>query len=217
MVACDESIPSVLTIDMADYPAKLAATMGDAAPRQITAIGNRAALRQPTLAIFCSVACPGDIIHQLYDLAQALRNAGVTVISGFQSPMELECRWLLLRGQQPIIVCPARSITTMCVPSDLRASLAEKRLLLLSPFAPDERRLTKNLAATRNYFVAALADAVMIAHAAPGGQLAQLPAQVVAWEKPLLTLPSPHNAAIIEQGAQPVTPTNISAWWPIAR
>jgi len=40
MVACDESIPSVLTIDMADYPAKLAATMGDAAPRQITAIGN---------------------------------------------------------------------------------------------------------------------------------------------------------------------------------
>lgn len=42
-----------------------------------------------------------------------LRDAGVTVIGEFHSPMEKECLNILLRGSQPIIVCPARSLENM--------------------------------------------------------------------------------------------------------
>jgi hypothetical protein len=34
------------------------------------------------------LGCPGNLIVTTYDIAQILRNAGMTVISGFHSPME---------------------------------------------------------------------------------------------------------------------------------
>src|SRR5690348_12573481 len=103
------------------------------APQAITARGDLAILQRPALALFCSIACPGDVILQTYDLARDLRDAGVTVAGGFHAPMERECLHLLLRGTQPIVVCPAR---------EWRAPLAEGRLLLLSPFGEGSRRAT---------------------------------------------------------------------------
>jgi hypothetical protein len=44
---------------------------------------------------------------------ELLRGAGIPIIGGFHSPMEKECLDLLLRGQQPIVICPARSIQGM--------------------------------------------------------------------------------------------------------
>jgi HEPN domain-containing protein len=35
---------------------------------------------------------------------------GVTVVGGFHAPMERECLTILLRGAQPVILCPARNI-----------------------------------------------------------------------------------------------------------
>ena len=64
-------------------------------------------LERRLLGLFCSTKCPGDAILQTYDLVRALRDAGVAVIGGFHSPMEKECLDLLLRGNQPIVICPA--------------------------------------------------------------------------------------------------------------
>ena len=50
--------------------------------------GNRSLLDQPLTALFCSSRCPGDLILQAYDAAQALRDAGVAVIGGFHTPIE---------------------------------------------------------------------------------------------------------------------------------
>jgi len=44
------------------------------------------------------------------------RDDGVTVISGFHTPVEKECLRILLRGSQPVIICPARSIEGMRIP-----------------------------------------------------------------------------------------------------
>jgi predicted Rossmann fold nucleotide-binding protein DprA/Smf involved in DNA uptake len=99
------------------YPLTLREYFGERAPKTLTASGNLDILQRKKLALFCSVKCPGTLILQTYDLARVLRNAGVTVISGFHSPMEKECLALLLRGTQPVIVCPARSIERMRVPS----------------------------------------------------------------------------------------------------
>ena len=78
--------------------------------------GNLQLLEESLTAFFCSVPCPGDLILKAYDLARTMRDAGVPVIGGFQTPMVKECLRLLLRGSQPVVICPARGIDNMQVP-----------------------------------------------------------------------------------------------------
>ena len=168
------------------------------------ALGNREILRNRKLALFCSVRCPGKLVLQTYDLAQRLRDAGVTVIGGFHSPMEQERLRLLLRGRQPIIVCPARSVERMRVPAEWQAPLDASRLLVLSPFGPEQRRATADLAAARNAFVASLADEMFVAYAEPGGKTERLCRAALADRKPVLTFDASENANLIALGARPV-------------
>lgn len=179
------------------------------APAFITALGNLDILQRKKLALFCSVKCPGALILQTYDLARVLRDEGVTTIGGFHSPMEKECLALLLRGTQPIIICPARSIERMRIPAGWKAPLAEGRLLLLSPFAEKLRRVTAGLARKRNELVATLADEVFVAHAAPGSKTEHFCHEVLSWDKPLLTLESGENAYLLALGAKPVQPGHV--------
>ncbi len=177
-------------------------------PSTVTAVGNVDILQRRKLALFCSVKCPGNLILQTYDLARALRDEGVTTIGGFHSPMEKECLTLLLRGMQPVIICLARSIERMRIPSEWKTPLEESRLLLLSPFAEKLRRITANLAQKRNEFVAALADAVFVAHAAPGSKTEHFCHDVLSWGKPLLTLESDENVHLLSFGAKPFRSEN---------
>jgi predicted Rossmann fold nucleotide-binding protein DprA/Smf involved in DNA uptake len=195
------------------YPVALQQHLGDRTPRTLAALGNLDILRQKKLALFCSVKCPGILILQTYDLARALRDAGVTVIGGFHSPMEKECLTLLLRGTQPVIVCPARSIERMRGPTGWKAPLAEGRLLLFSPFEEKFRRVTANSAQKRNEFVAALADAVFVAHAASSSKTEQFCHDMLTLGKPLLTLESDENTGLITRGARPVQPGCIGEEW----
>ena len=84
--------------------------------------------------------------------------------------MEKECLRLLLRGIQPVVVCPARGIESMRIPRDWRPALDEGRLLIISPFPATVRRPTAKLSAKRNDLVASLASRVFIAHAAAGSK-----------------------------------------------
>jgi len=90
----------------------------DVAGQSVMAVGNQGILQPKKLALFCSRKCPGNLILKAYDLARSLREEGTTVISGFHTPVEKECLRILLRGAQPIIICPARSIEGMRIPSE---------------------------------------------------------------------------------------------------
>jgi predicted Rossmann fold nucleotide-binding protein DprA/Smf involved in DNA uptake len=205
--------PFYIGQDDALYPTSLRSYLADRAPVAITARGNLdillgrgTARRAPTLALFCSVQCSSAIILQTYELARALRDAGVTVISGFHSPMEKECLNILLGGTQPVIICPARSIERLRLPADWKAALAQGRLLLLSPFAEKQRRATTGRAQTRNEVVAALADVLLVAHAIPDGKTDHFCRTVRTWGKPLLALKSNDNAHLFALGAFPIQP-----------
>ena len=169
--------------------------------------GNLSLLDEPLTALFCSNRCPGDLILKTYDLARAMRDAGVPVIGGFQTAMERECLPLLLRGNQPVVVCPARGIDNMRIPRDWRPALDDGRLLVLSPFPVTVRRPTAELASQRNCFVAELAQRVFIAHAAPGSKTEAFARCFADAGKPLLTLDSPANANLVEMGAEIFNPT----------
>lgn len=155
------------------YPARVRARLGGHAPKQLYAFGNMALLAQPKTALFSSSRCPGDAILRTYDQAASWREARRCVVSGFHSPVEKECLRILLRGNGPIIVCPARGMPSRMPPEWIKP-LADGRMLILSIFPPSVLRKTAALAAERNDFVAALADDIWIAHVTPGGKLDKL-------------------------------------------
>ena len=172
----------------------------------IAARGNVAILDSRLLALFCSARCPGDLILKTYDLARKLRESGTTVVGGFHSPMERECLELLLRGTQPVVICPARGIEPTRLPRQWSAAIQQGRMLILSPFAGTVRRPTIRTAAQRNDFVAAIADAVLVAHAAPASKTEAFCRRLHLLGKPLFTLPGLQNSALLALGAVAIDP-----------
>jgi len=194
----------------ADYPAELTDYLGEQAPATVALWGARAIWfkrndNEPLLALFCSAKAPAGIILRVHDLAQGWRAGEVTVISGFHSPAEQECLAVLLRGPGPVIVCPARGLARMRLKREYKEPMAAGRLLLMSPFGEGVRRMTADTALTRNRFVAALADAVLIAHAQPGSKTEQLVQKVLEWGKPVYTLDNAANSNLLALGAKPYT------------
>lgn len=189
-----------------NYPDVLNLYLNNTAPAVIAAIGNLSFLKNKRLGVFSSVKCPGAIILKIYDLMRDLREIGVAVISGFHSPMEQESLNILLKGKQPVIVCPARSIENMCLRREYKQPLADGRLLMISPFGEKVGRATADTATIRNEFVAALADRVFVAYAAPGSKTEALCREVLAWGKPLHTFGDNANANLLKLGAQPFDP-----------
>jgi len=171
--------PLLIHIDDRSYPSRLTERMGASAPATLSALGNLDLLALPKTALFCSARCPGSAILAAYDQAAIWRDSGRCIISGFHSPVERECLRILLRGKQPIIICPARALPKR-IPSEWRQPLADGRLLILSAFPDTQPRVTADRAHRRNEIVAALADEAYFAHITPGGNTDLLAKMVAA-------------------------------------
>ncbi len=175
-----------ITPSDACWPRSLNERLGDSAPSALQAIGPVALLATRKTALFCSARTPGAAILCSHDTARRMRDEGVAVISGFHSPVEKDCLRILLRGKQPIIICPARAIEGMRIPPECRATFEAGRLLFLSPFTEQPKRVTKESAMRRNEIVAALADEVFIAHIAPDGETERIAELLARWRVPVL-------------------------------
>ncbi len=186
---------------MPDTPTALQRCLKSGSVSAITSKGNLDLLDRKLIGFFCSVRCPGDAILKTYDLARALRGTDVTLIGGFQSPMEKDFLDLVLRGPSSVVVCPARDLSTMRIPKGWKNPLAEGRLLLLSFFDDNIRRPTADLAAKRNAHVAALAHRLLIAHAEKSGKPEKLCKDALAEGKQVFTLDSPDNTHLLQLSA----------------
>lgn len=163
--------------------------------------GNQMVLDMPLLGVFCSVECPGDLILKTYDLARLLASASrFAIIGGFQSPIEQEFLIALLRGTTSVIVCPARTLHATSL-EPYRQAIDQGRLLLLSPFASHERRMTRQTCDRRNSFVAAVADRVFVSYASPGGMVEHMCRDLLVQHKPVFTFDSQYNRTIMGAGA----------------
>ena len=126
--------------------------------------------------------------------------------------MERECLTILLRGAQPVIICPARSINNMRINKEYKKPLKDGRLLFLSPFDENQRRISAKRSHYRNLFVAAMSSVIFIAHAEPSSKTEELCWQILSWQKPIYTFESDYNKNIIDMGARPVNVDNVSEW-----
>ena len=152
-------------------------------PSELEVLGDPSCLNGSMIGFLCSRRAPGAVVIAVHDWARAARDAGAAVISGFQSPLERDVLRFLLRGSQPIVVCPARDIGRYRVPAEWREPLGKGRLTVVSPFGAKDRRITARLASERNRFVAAVAETLIIAHATSGGALAAVADEMRAWGK----------------------------------
>ncbi|MDE0466706.1 MAG: DNA-processing protein DprA [Candidatus Poribacteria bacterium] len=196
------------------YPTGLKQYLKTETPETIWVRGNidllpwqNTTLNGDLWALFCSSKCPGEIILKAHDLAQKFREIGIPTIGGYHSPVEQECLRVLLRGAQPILLCPARSIENIRLKPAWKDALTERRLLILSIFREHHRRSTATLANQRNVFVAALADKICIAHAAEESKTLEFAQQVLAWDKPVFTFETPANQSLFELGARRLEPS----------
>lgn len=170
---------SRITRDDPKYPAVLRRRLGADAPTVIVATGNLELLSHRKTGLFASQSAPAEDMLRVHDAAASLRDAGTTVISGFQSPVEEDCRDILLRGKQPLIYCPARAIERMRIPKEWREAFDAGRVLILSPFQERPTRKTRQTASICNRFVAAMCDECAFAIGNPNG----LTAEVAEWVK----------------------------------
>ena len=207
---------SIIRITQTDpnYPEQLKRYLNTEAPETIWRWGEVNLLTSRNIsqerelwALFCSSKCPGEIILKTHDLAQRFRRLGKSTIGGFHSPVEKECLRVLLRGEHPLIICPARGLENMRLKPEWKRALSENRLLILSIFAGKFRRSTVELARQRNKFVAALADKILVAHAAEGSRTLEFAKTVAEWGKPLFTFDTKANKSLLQLGAQPVEST----------
>ena len=173
------------------FPQTPLAGSGSGAPSELWTAGPIAILAKQKTGFFCSSQCPGSIILKTFDAITRMRDEGQVLIGGFHSVMEWECLGILLRGRQPVIWVPARSIVGMHLKPELVPAFNAGRLLILSPFPPKEKRITAVLAEARNRFVGALADRVFVPHAAPNSRTLALCNELRSAGKSILTLDDP--------------------------
>lgn len=167
----------------------------------IESCGNKALLDTLLIGVFCSIECPGELILKTYDMARLLADSkDCGIIGGFQSPIEQEFLIGLLRGTTHVVVCPPRTLHAVSM-APYEVALQQGRLLLLSPFAAYERRMTRQTCERRNKFVAALADRVFVSYAAQGGLVERLCLDLIAQRKPLFAFDSDFNRNILDRGA----------------
>jgi hypothetical protein len=139
-----------------------------------------------------------------FDAITQMRDEGQVLIGGFHSVTEFECLSILLRGRQPVIWVPARSIVEMHLKAELLPAFDAGRLLILSPFPSKDKRITATHSEVRNRFVGALADRIFIPHAAPGGKTEALCHTLLANNKCVFTVSDPSNEHLASMGAEPL-------------
>jgi predicted Rossmann fold nucleotide-binding protein DprA/Smf involved in DNA uptake len=189
--------------DESAYPGLLSACLGPEAPVELELLGRVNLLEQPKLAVYCSSKCPGTVLTQAYDLANALRQDVVAVMSGFHAPVEREWWSILSPSPARIIRCPARELVRRRLQPEEYKLLQQQRLLLMG-FGQQTKRTTQETAFYRNVCMAALAEWLFIAHAAPGSKTWTLCRQALLWGKPVYTFRDPANDPLASLGVQPV-------------
>jgi predicted Rossmann fold nucleotide-binding protein DprA/Smf involved in DNA uptake len=165
----------------------------------LRSLGNRELLHRKWISFFCSIRCPGHLLWKAYDLAQRWRAENQPVIGGFHSPVEKEVLNIMLRSTVPVCIVLARSLPKR-IPKEFCRPLDEDRLLLVSPFDEKTRRATQETAAYRNQVVAALADKVFLAYAAPGSKTEAFCREVVGTGKPCMTFDDPKTVNLKAAG-----------------
>lgn len=135
--------------------------------------GNKTILDLHKTAFLCSQKCPAEIVLKSYDWAKQQRKQGNCIICGNHSQIEKDVFEILLKGKQPLILALARGIKT-CWEPEIEKAVNENRLLVISPFENEIKRITRETAKKRNERIVEISDKIMVGYRTKNGQLEKL-------------------------------------------
>jgi Zn ribbon nucleic-acid-binding protein len=135
--------------------------------------GNIAIQNLNKTAFLCSQKCPAEIVLKSFDWAKEQRETGNCIICGNHSQIEKDVFEILLKGKQPLILVLARSMKTRWEP-EIENAVNEKRLLVISPFEKETKRVTRETAEIRNKKIIEISDKIIVGYKSKNGQLEKL-------------------------------------------
>ena len=125
------------------------------------------------------------------------------MVSGFHSPLEKDLLPILLRGDQPVVMCLARNLESYRISKNQKALIDKGQLLLVSPvFKQSQSRITLQTTQIRNLLIVQICSQVLIIHAEPGGSLDQLCQKWVADQRDVFALRGRPNQHLFERSVK---------------
>jgi predicted Rossmann fold nucleotide-binding protein DprA/Smf involved in DNA uptake len=162
-------------------PVPCAQRVGPDFVSRIVGAGESALLDEPLLGLIASRECPGHVLLETLDRVPEWVKAGRVIVSGFHSPLEQQVLRSLFRRKGRAVKVLARGFgdngADYRPTADEREPLTSGRMLVISAFAPEVRRITRATALARNRLVLALATETVIPHVSAGSPLADLIAE----------------------------------------
>ncbi|MCL4470953.1 MAG: DNA-processing protein DprA [Gammaproteobacteria bacterium] len=155
-------------------PAICAQRVGPEFAARIVGAGETALLDEPLLGLVASRECPGHVLLETLDLVPEWVKSGRVIVSGFHSPLEQQVLRSVLRREGRVVKVLARGMTDYRPTPEEREPLTSGRMLVVSAFAPEVRRTTRETALARNRLVLALATEIVVPHVTAGSPLAAL-------------------------------------------
>ena len=136
-------------------------------------LGNKEILRHYKIGFLCSRKVPANIILKTYDWAIEQRDNDVCVVSSFHSKIEKDVFDILVKGTQPIILVLARGMMKR-LDKKLIKLIDKNRLLVMTPFNKDVKKITVDTAKERNTVVAEICEKFFVPYYTQPGSLAAL-------------------------------------------
>ncbi len=135
--------------------------------------GNKDILTLSKTVFLCSQRCPAEVVLKSFDWAREQREEGNCIICGNHSQIEKDVFEILLKGKQPLILFLARGMKSRWE-LQIEKAVKDNRLLVISPFDKDIKRITRKTAEKRNEKMIDMSDKVAAGFITPNGQLDKL-------------------------------------------
>lgn len=132
--------------------------------------GNVAILENFKSAFLCSQRCPADVVLKSYDWAKQQRKVGNCILCGNHSQIGKYVFEILLKGTQPLVLVLARGLKGRWE-LGIEQAVQNNRLLVISPFGDNIRRVTRETAKLRNEKILEISDRIVVGFKTEGGQL----------------------------------------------
>lgn len=136
-------------------------------------LGNIDLLKSSKTAFLCSQKCPAEVVLKSYDWAKKQREAGNCIFCSNHSQIERDVFEILLKGNQPLIYVLSRGLKSRWN-AEITMAIENNRLLILTPFTSDIKRVTRNSSEKKNEFIVSMSDQIVVGFANIGGQLERL-------------------------------------------
>jgi predicted Rossmann fold nucleotide-binding protein DprA/Smf involved in DNA uptake len=136
-------------------------------------LGNKDILKNYKTGFLSSRKCPAEVVLKSYEWAKRQRAEGNCVVCGNHSQIEQDVFEILLKGDQPLVLVVPRGLKKRWDKSWIE-NIEKNRLLIISPFAKDITRVTRETAIHKNETILSLSENIVVGYKSPNGQLDRL-------------------------------------------